>query len=57
MTPLRQKISVGNAILQDEDESSFFTNTLSHFQNSENELQSKLQSEQTYLLTNKKRND
>lgn len=25
--------------------------------NSENELQSKLQSEQTYLLTNKKRND
>ncbi|CAC5401285.1 unnamed protein product [Mytilus coruscus] len=50
MTSLRHILPAGSTIPQDEDESSSFTNLLSHFQGSENELQSILQSEQKKLF-------
>ncbi|XP_052098310.1 uncharacterized protein LOC127733073 [Mytilus californianus] len=50
MALLRHILPTGSTIPQDEDESSSFTNLLSHFQGSKNELQSILQSEQTHLF-------
>ncbi|XP_071175916.1 uncharacterized protein [Mytilus edulis] len=58
MALLRQILPAGSAIPLDEDESSSFTNLLSHFKDSENELQSILKSEQANLFVDEQiRND
>lgn len=54
MTSLRQILPTGSTFPQDENESSSFTNLLSHFEGRENELHSILQTEQPNLFVDKK---